>query len=162
MMIKLYKRQPDGRLAYHETWVRGKHITEHWGQVGTQGESRVHPIQSGDERYELERILAMAREGGFERVDRDRHRRLVVEYVVAGMGTVADLDKRVRLENRLNETLGWTGLGHCDGGSIGSGTMEVCCFVVDFETAKSVVERDLTSTEFSNFSRIYDEDADGE
>ena len=162
MMIKLYKRQPDGRLAYHEAWVRGKQITEHWGQVGTQGESRVHPMQSGDERYELERILAMAREGGFERVEKDRHRRLIVEYVVAGMGTAADFDKRVRLENRLNETLGWIGLGHCDGGSIGSGAMEVCCFVVDFETAKSVVERDLTNTEFSNFSRIYDEDADGE
>ncbi len=59
----------------------------------------------------------------------------------------------------MNETLGWSGLGHCDGGSIGSGTMEVCCFVVDFDIAKSVIEADLKSTEFDDYSRIYDEGA---
>lgn len=43
----------------------------------------------------------------------------------------SDLKKRTRLEDHLNELLGWTGLGHCDGGSIGSGTLEACCLVVD-------------------------------
>ena len=61
------------------------------------------------------------------------------------------------LEDRMNETLGWTGLGNCDGGSIGSGTMEVCCFVVDFKTAKRVIEEDLKNTRFADYSRIYDE-----
>jgi hypothetical protein len=75
------------------------------------------------------------------------------------MGTTADLDKRHKLEAKLNETLGWTGLGMCDGGSIGSGTMEVC-LVVDFALAKSVIETDLQGTEFADFSRIYDEDAE--
>ena len=69
------------------------------------------------------------------------------------------LKKRHRLEERMNETLGWSGLGACDGGSIGSGTMEVCNFVVDFETAKAVVVKDLEGTEFANFTRIYDENA---
>ena len=33
--------------------------------------------------------------------------------------------------------LNWgTGLGHTDGGSIGNGTMEVGCIVVDFDIAK--------------------------
>jgi hypothetical protein len=36
--------------------------------------------------------------------------------------------------------------------------MEVCCFVVDFETAKRVIEADLRGTRFANFTRIYDED----
>ena len=40
----------------------------------------------------------------------------------------------------MDEVLGWTGLGHTDGGSIGSGTMEVGCVVVDFEIAKKVIE----------------------
>ena len=83
-----------------------------------------------------------------------------MSYNVRGVGTAADLSKRHKLEERLNETLGWTGLGMCDGGSIGSGTMEVCCFVVDFALAKSVIEADLQGTEFSDFSRIYDEDAE--
>ena len=74
------------------------------------------------------------------------------------MGSKHDVEKRTRLQDRMNETLGWTGLGHCDGGSIGSGTMEVCCFVIDFETAKTVIENDLEGTEFANFIRIYDEE----
>jgi len=60
----------------------------------------------------------------------------------------------------MNETLGWTGLGACDGGSIGSGSMEVCCFVVDFNAAKQVIEADLEGTEFGDYSRIYDEGID--
>ena len=63
------------------------------------------------------------------------------------------------LQDRMDEKLGWTGLGMCDGGSIGSGTMEVCNFVVDFALAKSVIEQDLAGTEFANYTRIYDEDA---
>jgi hypothetical protein len=57
----------------------------------------------------------------------------------------------------MNETLGWTGLGNCDGGSTGSETMEVCCFVVDFKTAKRVIEEDLSESKFSDFKRIYAE-----
>lgn len=70
------------------------------------------------------------------------------------MGTATDLDKRRALEDRMNETLGWTGLGHCDGGSIGLGTMEVCCCVVDFDIARCVIEEDLKGTEFADYSRI--------
>ena len=81
----------------------------------------------------------------------------MIEYKVDGFGNEADLDKRHRLEDRMNETLGWTGVGACDGGSIGSGTMEVCCFVVDFKIAQAVVENDLAGTEFADYSRIYEE-----
>jgi len=38
--------------------------------------------------------------------------------------------------------------------------MEVCNFVVDFEVAKGVIERDLKGTEFENYTRIYDEEAE--
>jgi hypothetical protein len=70
-----------------------------------------------------------------------------------------DLEKRTRLQSRMNKTLGWTGLGHCDGGSIGSGTMEVCCMVVDFVIAKEVIAKDLINTEFSDYLTIFDENA---
>ena len=159
-MIKLYKRHSDGTVDYHEAWIDGRTIIEHWGKAGTQGETRIHSIKSRATQSELERVLQGARREGFAEVDLDEHRRLLVEYPIHGMGTTEDLDKRHRLEDVLNETLGWTGLGMCDGGSIGSGTMEVCCFVVEFPTAKSAVEASLAGTEFSNFSRIYDEDAD--
>lgn len=101
---------------------------------------------------EIDELIAI----GFSEVDQTFT--LMVEYSVDGFGTPEDLDKRARLQDRLNETLGWTGLGHCDGGSIGSDTMEVCNYVVDFEIAKRVIEKDLIGTEFENFTRIYDED----
>lgn len=90
----------------------------------------------------------------------DEEYTLLVEYAVDGFGTSEDLDKRNRLIDRLNEILGWTGLGHCDGGSIGSGTMEVCNYVVDFEVAKRVIDAELKGTEFENYTRIYDEEAE--
>jgi hypothetical protein len=37
--------------------------------------------------------------------------------------------------------------------------MEVCCFVVDFDTAKEVIKKQLEGTEFANYTRIYDENA---
>ena len=79
---------------------------------------------------------------------------LEVVYPVDGFGTEADLDKRHALQDLLNEELGWTGLGHVDGGSTGSGTMEVACFVVDPELAKKVIEDNLRGTEFGDFSEI--------
>jgi hypothetical protein len=159
-MIKLYKRTAEGHLTYHEAWVNEKTITEHWGIAGTRGESRSHPMKSRDEEKELERVLATARKNGFMEIDAEDERTLIVEFSISGMGTAADLEKRHRLEDHLNETLGWTGLGDCDGGSIGSGTMEACCFVVDFDCAKSVIEESFKDTEFADCSRIYDEDAD--
>lgn len=112
-----------------------------------------------DEDEAVEEALSSAISDGFEPFEEDDMHVLLVEYVVEGMGAEADLEKRHELEDILNESLGWTGLGHCDGGSIGSGTMEACCYVVDFQIAKSVLEKDLAGTKFCDFSRIYDEDA---
>lgn len=55
----------------------------------------------------------------------------------------------------MDEVLGWTGLGHTDGGSIGTRTMEVRCVVVDFDIAKKVIEEKLKDTEFCDYTRIY-------
>jgi hypothetical protein len=71
------------------------------------------------------------------------------------MGSAADLGKRHALEDRLNEVLGWVGLGQCEGGNIGYGTMEVCCLVVDFELARSMIEADLAGSAFADYSRIF-------
>lgn len=162
-MLKLYKRV-EGVLRYHEAWTEEDNgiAVEHWGVVGERGESKNHPLPKKrfNEQKFLAGLLAPAAEQGFEPIDDDDHAILLVEYAVDGFGTSEDLDKRHALEDRLNETLGWTGVGHCDGGSIGSGTMESCCYVVDFEIAKRVIEQDLAGTEFANFTRIYDEGAE--
>jgi hypothetical protein len=159
-MEKLYKRI-DGKLQYHEAWAAKKKLIEHWGVVGDRGEHKEHKLPRGtSEEDALTAILQPALAAGYAPFDEDEFRILLIEYAVNGMGSRADVNKRHRLQDRMDETLGWTALGHCDGGSIGSGTMEVCCFVVDFEIAKSVIAVDLKDTEFRDFTRIYDEDAD--
>lgn len=155
-MTKLYRLAADSK-EYWETWDNedGTHIV-HWGVLGTQGQSKT--IKNRLFR-KAEKIINEEAEAfkalGFREIDDDDLSILIIEFPVNDMGDTDDLDKRHKLENRMNETLGWTGLGHCDGGSIGSGSMEVCCMVVDFEVAKTAISADLQRTEFANFSRIY-------
>ena len=158
-MLKLY-RFDDEKKEYWETWQddSGAH-TIHWGELGTKGESRnvrSTLFAKADKaiQKEIERLVTQ----GFHPVDIDDHHTMLIEYVVDGMGTSKDIEKRHRLEDRLNESLGWTGLGMCDGGSIGSGSMEVCSYVVDFEVAKAVIEKDLAGTEFADYTRIFNEE----
>jgi hypothetical protein len=160
-MRKLYKRRNDGVLLYNEAWLNGAEVIEHFGQAGTRGDTRTHKADARlNDDENVARVLTAAIKDGFTELDADDHRVLLVEYSVVGWGSTADLEKRHELENRLNETLGWTGLGHVDGGSIGSGTMEVCCIVVDLEVARKVIETDLRNTKFANYTRIYDESTD--
>jgi hypothetical protein len=159
-MIKLYLRAGERITNYHEAWESGTTITEHWGQLGTRGNSREHLIAPGKSiALQLQDLLAPARARGYAEVEDKDHAVLLVEYEVTGMGSTTDLDKRYELEDWQNEFLGWTGLGDCDGGSIGSGTMEACCYVVDFEVAKQSVAKPLKGTKFEDYSRIYREGA---
>jgi hypothetical protein len=152
-MLKLYKRDADGRLAYHEAWHSDSGITEHWGRVGELGQTREHPAGKT-----LDLVLAEAKRNGFSGAESEHF--VLIEYKVKGMGTSDDLEKRHALQERMDETLGWTGLGHCDGGSIGSGTMEVAVVVVDVELAKRVIAADLKGTRFHDYTRIYVDEPD--
>ncbi|MEZ9525682.1 hypothetical protein [Enterovibrio norvegicus] len=158
-MLKLY-RLSETKKEYWETWDNddGTH-TIHWGLLGTQGESKtVGPSLFKKPEKKIQEEINQLVSNGYREIKQKYT--LLVEYKVDGFGTGDDLDKRARLHDRMSETLGWTGLGHCDGGSIGSDTMEVCNYVVDFELAKRVIEKDLAGTEFADYTRIYDEDAD--
>jgi hypothetical protein len=152
-MKKLYKFT-DSKKEYWQTWDRqnGSHIV-HWGILGTEGESKV--IE--ENIYEaIEKEIDEKIKQGFHQAEDEFI--VLIEFKVDGFGTAEDLEKRNRLQDRMDETLGWTGLGFCDGGSIGSGTMEVCNIVVDAELAMQIIEKDLKGTEFENYTRIFLED----
>lgn len=162
-VVKLYRISDEGNgKEYWETWeeASGCHRV-HWGELGTVGESKI--VSSTFMRTAVRVIQKEIDERlsrGFRPISPEDHAVLMIEYQIDGMGSEDDLSKRHELEDRMNETLGWTGLGACDGGSIGSGTMEVCNFVVDFDLAKRVIEEDLANTEFADYTRIYREDSD--
>jgi len=160
-MLKLY-RLSSSLKEYWETWEieAGAHVV-HWGELGTRGSSKtVKPGLFQKASSVIQKEVDDLLRQGFSPAPQESHTALMIEFAVEGMGSEADLEKRHRLEERMDQTLGWTGLGACDGGSIGSDTMEICSFVVDFETAKRVVEQDLADTEFADYARIYAEDRD--
>ncbi|MEL6956483.1 MAG: hypothetical protein AAFO88_07570 [Pseudomonadota bacterium] len=160
-MFKLYKRDERGVIThYYEVWVEphNRRIIDHFGPLGEQGEARPHRMKlfRSLER-QVEELLGPAREAGFSEVGIEDHTSLVVSYAERGFGDLGDMDKRDALEERLNEILGWTGLGHCDGSSHVDDCLEVACFVLDVELASTAISEGLAGGEFANFTRIYSE-----
>ena len=155
-MLKLYK-QIDNQLHYWETWEKDeKTAILHWGIVGHQGQYKeVKSTLFSNFKKKVQKEIDQKLKEGYTEFDEDKVSLLEIEYKIEGFGTEQDIDKRHRLEEKMDEVLGWTGLGHTDGGSIGSGTMEVGCVVVDFDIAKKVIEEKLKNTEFGNYTRIF-------
>jgi hypothetical protein len=158
-MLKLYKKTGN-TLHYWETWEKDdKTAIIHWGIVGEKGQNKA--VKGGlfsNFRKTVQKELEAKLKEGYAAFNEENYAFLELEYKIDGFGTEQDLDKRQRLEEKLDEILAWTGLGHTDGGSIGSGTMEVGCMVVDFDIAKRVIEEYLKNTEFGDYSRIFDID----
>jgi len=153
-VFKFYKRTDDG-LLYHEAWANGIVVVEHWGRCGERGEVKEHSTESADHVARvLGSIANEALQSGFKPIPEKRMKMLIVEYPIE-QATPEALQRRHQLEDEFNQLIGWLGLGHLDGGSIGSGTMEVALAVVDFEIAKVALEKATAGTALAGFTRIY-------
>jgi hypothetical protein len=109
-MLKLY-RLYGSKKEYWETWEgsNGTH-TVHWGELGTRGESKTVTSTSTISATDvIQKEIDLRASEGFAPVAAENHATLMIEYAIEGMGKAADLEKRHRLEDRMNETLGWTG-----------------------------------------------------
>ncbi len=155
-MVKLYKHIGN-EVHYWECWENTpESVVVHWGVVGQRGESKV--LTTDDKsgfRQKAQEEIHKNFEDGYEEFDEDELATLIIEFPVNGHGTIDDLEKRHLLEQKMDEILGWTGLGYCDGGSMGSGTMEVFCIVVDFKIAENVIKQSLNNTVFGNYLRVF-------
>ncbi len=160
-MIRLYKRDENGRLAaYHEAWIEPQHrrIVEHWGYIGEAGETATHRIHIlGSLERQFERVLEPARALGFEELSESDFASLIIAYTVQGEDPDDARDKQEDIQDALNEKLGWLGLGYCDDGRLNAATLEICCRVVDVELAQKVISESLDGSVFSDYSRIYQE-----
>jgi hypothetical protein len=94
----------------------------------------------------LKELKTQARSEGFNPISKSRHITIIVERQIDGLGAGSDLNVRHKLEDDLDQLLGWLGLGHCDGGATGSGSMEVFCMVVDAKIAIPAVNQALAAT----------------
>jgi predicted DNA-binding WGR domain protein len=153
-MIKLYRN--DGEmLHYWEAWNTNNEITIHWGAVGQEGDTREITLPPGnDVSSVIEAEAAQPRAEGYQEIEGDRLQRVTIQYPILEMGTTADLEKRYEVETLMNNRLGWTGLGHCDGGDIGSGTMNIFCFVVDPDKAAQIIAEELNENDLLTDAKI--------
>jgi hypothetical protein len=150
LMLKLYRND-----HYWEAWYADNEVTIHWGGLGERGEMREIPVRSRKGAQSIiEREAQQPRANGYREIEIDQLSPLAIEYPIDGMGTLRDLYKRHKIEELMDECLGWTGLGHCDGGDIGSGTINIFCFVVDHEKALPVITEELKRNHLLEGARI--------
>ncbi|MBK05673.1 MAG: hypothetical protein CL920_04575 [Deltaproteobacteria bacterium] len=143
-MNNLYKRSGQ-HFHFWQAWEYEGKVTFHWGIVGQRGEVReeeVGPSASADEIIDLEIDKRLSE--GFTELPEEAFSSLSIQYAVEGWGEHGELDKRDEVEHELNECLGWTGNGSCDGGDIGSGTINLFCDVLDPVLATKTIVDSLT------------------
>jgi hypothetical protein len=140
MLLKLYKATAKG-THYWEAWSDRGQLAVHEGKLGTKGKSRlVRPPRGTTLKQLLASLAKEQRAAGYAEIPTDDHHWIVVQYQLKSWGSAKDLDKAEKVEALLNECLGWTGNGHCDGHDIGSGEMNVFAVVVDPKLgAKTIV-----------------------
>ncbi|MGE3803888.1 MAG: toxin-antitoxin system YwqK family antitoxin [Gemmataceae bacterium] len=134
-MLKLYKRTRAG-IRYWEAWNLDGSVVVHEGKLGDKGKHRFcrPPGRQSAKRF-IEEAARQPREQGYAEIDRADHTQVVVQFRLAGWGSVEDLNQGFRVEDVLNGELGWTGNGRTTGHDIGSGTFNIFCVVVDAELA---------------------------
>jgi len=159
-MLKLYKITTDNKY-YWQTWDNGSSHTIHWGVIGSEGEVKTiyNSLKEKAKDMIQQEIYGLMKEGYIE-IKPEEHIALWIEYNTENMDTEKDTVKMHKIEEIIDEALLWTGLGLCEGGSIDMGTMKICCYVVDFKVAKKAIDYVLKNNGFSDYSRIYNENAE--
>ncbi|MFC7371369.1 hypothetical protein ACFQPF_06755 [Fictibacillus iocasae] len=146
-MMKLLKKTNNAWL-YWEVWNDGKLLTVHYGTVGDRGEAEEIKLGMFDKpAKEMERLASEQMENGYEELDEDELIEFVVQFSYTPDKADEALEKRHIAEDIMNEALGWTGNGHCDGGDVGSGTTNIFCYVVDPEKALQATLEELRENE---------------
>jgi len=145
MVLKLYKKEEDKTL-YWEAWPEGEEIVIHFGVLGQQGETTNIPLPEFEPpETAITKHAEEARSAGFAEVEQEELFEVIVQYRIEADGDENDLETAYQVEEVLNEALGWSGLGHCDGSDVGDGTLNVYCYVVDAKVASEVIVQELKS-----------------
>ncbi|MGS0414008.1 hypothetical protein [Bacillus cereus] len=135
-MIKLIKQEKD-KLLYWEVWEEDeKKLIVHCGYVGDTGEMyeiELYPFQRVEK--EMKELADEHLANGYKELDEDELIEFVLQYDYTDDQLEEVLEKRNQVQEIMDEALGWSGNGHCDGGDIGSGTINIFTFVIDVDKA---------------------------
>ncbi|MBS8263957.1 hypothetical protein DYI25_05850 [Mesobacillus boroniphilus] len=153
-MIKLLK-QAENKTFYWEVWKDGRALMIHYGTVGDMGktEEMKLPLLKKAEKV-MNELAEVKIAEGFNQLDEEELTELVIQYSYSENEMQTALQKRHIVEDLMNECLGWTGNGSCDGGDIGSGTANIFNYVVDVEKAGQTVIDELKINDLLEGAKI--------
>jgi hypothetical protein len=149
-MIKLHKKASSAH-EFWEAWTANDKIIVHTGIVGNRGQrsvSDVHPSEDPEAVIQQQAALVVAT--GFTPVVREEMTSLVINFKLSSWGDKEDLETRHYIEDLVHQALGWTGNGHCSGGEIGSGIMNIWCLVLEPGKAVSAISSELETTRLAD------------
>ena len=160
-MLKLIKNQEEN-ILYAEIWQDGQEAIVHEGKVGDMGESYSIEFETElDYSVLLQDYMDNKTKDGFSQLQEEDMTTFSVCMSVESFGSEEDLTLRNRMEEILNEFLGWTGNGYCDGTDAGSGSMNIYCKVLDVEKALHGIKAALNDLGVSNKLTLgYEDDND--
>lgn len=155
-MVKLYKKT-DGQIQYFEVWLNEDNtITSHSGTLGDVGETENLDSDSNDGlpvKVQMDKLIFEARQNGYEVIDDMTE--LVIQFSYSINDARKDVEQEVvDIESIVNNCLGWTGNGHCDGWNIDAGKVNMFCFVMDKDIAVETITDEVESGELLNDLRI--------
>jgi hypothetical protein len=151
-MVKLF-RKTRSVIEYWEVWKDGNRLVVHFGVVGDRGGwhlAEKPPIEREDDT--IERLSDDIKKKGFAESPPSGFVDLVIQYPIAEFTSEEDAEKRHRMEEILDEELGWTGNGECVGGDIGAGEVSIYCKVIDTGAAIEAVWRTFLDNDYPSFS----------
>jgi hypothetical protein len=128
MLLKLYKRE-EQTMLYWEAWDENDDVLIHFGELGQMGETTTIPLAEFEPpETAIQRHAQEAREAGFDEIETEELFELIIQFT---SDSARGDDFVEKVEDLLNDVLGWTGLGHCDGSDAADGAVNFFCFVVD-------------------------------
>lgn len=148
-------KQGENETIYWEVWQDGRTLIIHYGTVGDTGKTEEKKLPMFQRAEKVMEDLAEEKVNeGFEYLEEDELKELVVQYSYKENEMQAVLELRHCDEELMNECLGWTGNGSCDGGDIGSGTANIFNYVVDVEKAARTIIEELKNNNLLESAKI--------
>lgn len=143
-MKKLYKTIGKS-IQYWEIWDNNNIITIHWWVLGERGETKDIKVKFWQKTNNIiDQEIKKIQDEGFLEIDLEDCFTLIVQFQINGKDwNEDDLKKCHFIENLINESLGWTGNGHCDGFDIWSGTFNIFSFVINPDIAMKIIINDF-------------------
>jgi len=147
-LIRLLKKG-EKEWGFWEAWYEEKEAlyAVHVGTVGEKGGqySVLSDQAAGNNLQALQEWINEMKEEGYVEVTKEDLQPLHVQFFHLN---AEDVETRYRIEQILDECLGTTGNGHCDGGDDSRGGLVFICRVLQIDQAVVDVRQALRETSF--------------